>query len=126
VHARKINQNRSEGLDGNAKELKLANVRGLIWASKLSFPAIAAEAKLSVQTVSRYAYGDTVNPHDNTTERILQALGYRQAIVPKEVRILAEVKPEPHWPKDLRSRREERRLKRKGYIRRTQRRQRKK
>jgi len=125
VHARNINQNRSEGLDGNAKELKLVTVRGLIWASKRKLRAIAADAKLSVTTVSRYASGDTINPHDNTTERILQALGYRQAIVRKEVSILAEVKPEPHWPRDLQSRREKRRQERRGYLKLVSRRQRK-
>jgi transcriptional regulator with XRE-family HTH domain len=123
VQARKINPTRSEGLDGNPKELKLAIVRSLIWASKRALQTIAADAKLSVSTVSNYAHGDTLNPHDNTTERILQALGYRQVIVRKELTILAEVKPEPHWPRDLQKRREKRRQKRRGYRKSVSRRQ---
>lgn len=112
--ARRMNQDRSEGLDGDPKEKKLAKVRSLIWGSKILFATIAADANLSVSTVSKYAHGETRRPHDNTTECILKALGYKQVIVPVGIEVAAEVRPQPHWPADLNSLREKRRLKRKA------------
>lgn len=116
---RRVNRNRSEGLDDDPYETELAEIRTLIRASGLSFYGIAARATqrgyyISSSTISNLWYGDTMRPQDYTIRAILIGIDYRRPIVPLSVETVSgEVKPEPHWPGNIRKRREAKRAKRK-------------
>lgn len=77
---KRINTNRSEGLDGDVWERLFADIRGHIWAHG-DFKKLAISADLSVATVSKLAYGDTGSPHMRTVVRIMNALGKSDPIV---------------------------------------------
>ena len=113
--AKRMHQNRDEGMSGDVYERDLADYRGLINASRLSYAAIArkAEPPLHPTTVANIADGTTAKPQDYTIRSILKVLGYDRPIVPTGIAVAAAVKPKPYWPKDMRKRREERRQKRK-------------
>ena len=60
-------------------EVRLAQVRGLVWhlfiKRKLSWEEIARRANLCVATVENLAEGETKRPHNNTVTAILEVLG---------------------------------------------------
>lgn len=95
-------QNRDEGVYGDEYERDLADVRGLVKASKLTYRQIAILARLNLQTVSNIASGATARPHDHTIRTLLVALGCSRVIVYESVQnVEGQVKVVPHWPKSL-------------------------
>lgn len=80
--ARRPNQDRSEGVDGNVSERFLADLRGLVWkhiGEKGDFSALASKANLNEVTISRLMWHSekkpqTKRPHFETVVRLLLAL----------------------------------------------------
>ena len=80
--ARRPNQDRSEGVDGNVSERFLADLRGLVWkqvGQNGDFSEIAEKARLNEVTVARLMWHSekmpqTKRPHFETVVRLLFAL----------------------------------------------------
>lgn len=80
--AKRVNQDRSEGVDGNVSERLLADLRGMIWkhvGKESDFAELADKAGISKSTISRLmwqtdALPQTKRPHFETVVRLLQAL----------------------------------------------------
>lgn len=68
----------------------IEDLRGIVWDSVketgLSWDDLAIEAKLSPQTVSRFAYGETKVPTSRTVFQIASVVNLRMAFVPKTAR----------------------------------------
>ena len=60
-------------------------LRGLVWSDARStnrtWEQLADQANLCYSTVRNLASGDTKRPHARTLNRLLKAMGFRQAIV---------------------------------------------
>lgn len=80
MSAKRINQDRSEGLDDDVFEQLLADVRGHIF-STLNWNVLAEKANLSYSTIAALAYGDTKSPHLRTVIKIMTALGKEHPIL---------------------------------------------
>lgn len=80
--AKRIDQNRSEGVDGNVSEKFLADLRGMLWkhiGKEGDFSEIAEKAGLNKTTISRLMWqtdtlSQTRRPHFETVVRLLRAL----------------------------------------------------
>ncbi len=87
--ARRPNQDRSEGFDGNVSERFLADLRGLVWkhiSKDGTFEELAAKAKLNEVTISRMMWHSdklpqTKYPQFLTVVKLLVALGRRDLLV---------------------------------------------
>ena len=112
--ARKMHQNRDEGLYGDSYELDLADYRGLINSSGLSYSAIARKATppLHPSTVANIADGTTARPQDSTIKAILKVLGFRRPFVHEDIAVAAEMWPKQYWPEGILERRRKARLER--------------
>jgi transcriptional regulator with XRE-family HTH domain len=80
VHALKIVESPEYTYEDSIEDL-----RGIVWNSVKdtgkTWADLAADANLSVRTVSRFAYGETKNPAHNTVFALEKALGLRTARV---------------------------------------------
>ena len=80
--AKRVNQDRSEGVDGNVSEMLLADLRGMLWkhvGKDSDFAEIAEKAGVSKATISRLMWQteslpQTKRPHFETVVRLLRAL----------------------------------------------------
>ena len=82
---KRINPNRDEGQSGDEFERILADLRGHTWVwlrvkGYNSWRRLAADAKVSYQTVENLAYGKTKSPHLRTMVQVLTAMGKFDAV----------------------------------------------
>lgn len=89
--AKRINQDRSEGVDGNMSEKFLADLRGLVWKhveKNGRFTALASKANLNEATITRMMWHQgpqspqTRRPHFETVVRLLWALDRLDLLTP--------------------------------------------
>lgn len=64
----------------------LEDLRGIVWndfiKGRRSLENLAADAKLSLSTVQKFAWGETKKPHLQTVFKLMKALGYRLPVIP--------------------------------------------
>jgi len=96
---KRVNQDRSEGVDGNISEALLADMRGMLWkhvGKDGDFREFAEQANVSKVTILRFMWHNpphapqTKRPQFETVVRILWALGRKD--------LLAKVFEGPHKP----------------------------
>lgn len=123
--ARRINQNRSEGLDENPTQIKHAKLRTLFRQSRLNEHEVRNRAaskgySVALATLRRFFDGDTRRPHDSTVDAIVAGLGLRSTWMSEDVPTQPqEIDPKPTWVKRRHERREkkQKRKQRSGKVR---------
>ncbi len=76
----------------------LEDLRGFLFNELSDWDKLAADANLSFSTIRNLAMGDTKRPQERTVRQILQALGFRVAIVPMRT---PKIEGEIAWRKTL-------------------------
>ena len=72
--AKRINQDRSEGLSNDLDELIMADVRGHL-RNYGDWRKLAQATGVSYSTIENYAYGWTQRPQQHTTTRLMEGMG---------------------------------------------------
>ncbi len=74
------------------EDLFIEDLRGFLWSNQgvtRTWQDVADESGLCYATVMNFARGDTKRPQARTIIKLMQALGYRLALVPANTRTIA-------------------------------------
>jgi hypothetical protein len=91
-----INQNLNEGLFGDERATKMAEIRAIIRMQithkdgsldRAAAGEIAEDHYMCAQTVINFAFGKTVRPSSFTIRRMTMAAGYRLVMIPEHFKL---------------------------------------